>query len=127
MLKKEITFENFEGEQETETHYFHLNKIELIELEIKGNQSFQDRLKKIIDSEDIESIFREFKEIILMSYGKRSEDGKRFLKSDEFAKEFEQSPAFESLIMEMIEDPNGASAFVNAIVPASMNKGPSPA
>lgn len=127
MLKKEITFENFEGEKETETHYFHLNKVELIELEIKGNRSFKDRLQAIVDSNDVENIFKEFKEIILMSYGKRSEDGKRFVKDETFSREFEQSPAFEALIMEMIEDPNAASAFVTAVVPASLNKGPSPA
>ncbi len=41
MLKKTITYEDFDGNQVTEDHFFHLSKADLVEMEVsqKGGMS----------------------------------------------------------------------------------------
>jgi hypothetical protein len=83
VLKKRITYEDFNGEEVTEELYFNLSKAELVELELSRPGGMQEHLQKIVESEDGKAIITEFKELILMSYGQRSEDGKRFIKNQE--------------------------------------------
>lgn len=118
MLKKPITFERlFTGETVTEEHFFHLSKADLIELELSAEGGMEARLKRIVESKDNRQIFGEFKKILLLSYGKRSEDGKRFIKTPEIRDEFVSSEAFSALLMDLLEDETAASAFINGIVP----------
>ena len=63
-----------------------------------------------------------FKEIILASYGVRSEDGKRFMKSEKAKEEFESSEAFVELFMELATDEKAAADFVNGLIPQGLNK-----
>lgn len=120
MLKKEITFEGFDGQKITETHYFHISKADLIELQLSKKGGFEEWLKRVVEAEDGPTLIRELKDIILMAYGKRSEDGTRFLKSDEIRAEFANSEAFSELFSEVALDADKASEFVNGVMPKSL-------
>lgn len=115
MLKKEIEFIDFDGNPQTETHYFNLNKTELIEMEV--TESFGDRLKAIVADNNPAVLIKEFKGIILASVGRRSEDGRRFIKSKEISDDFYQSPAYDALFMWIISDADRASEFAQGIMP----------
>ncbi len=91
MLKKTITYENFDGKTVTEDHFFHLSKADLIELELSADGGMEARLQKIIESGNNREIFAEFKNLLLMAYGQRSEDGKRFTKTSALRDEFASS------------------------------------
>lgn len=121
MIKKDIKYTDFNGKEQTETFYFHLNEFELTELDAKEDgEGFADTIKHISKTEDRAEIIRMFKILILNSVGKKSADGTRFEKSEEIRKDFEQSAAFPALFMEMLGDANVAAAFVNGIIPQKL-------
>jgi hypothetical protein len=120
MLKKTITYTDFNDEEITEDLYFHLTKIDIVDLELAHTGGMEEWMKRVTKAEDGNSIFQEFKKIILASYGKRSEDGKRFVKNAEIREEFESSKAFEALAMDILTDTDKAIDFFKGIVPADV-------
>jgi len=120
LLKKTITYTNFNDEEVSEDFYFHLSKAEIVELEMSEEGGLSEALKKIIDSKDGKEIIARFKEIILGSYGHRSDDGKYFVKNDTIRQEFESSEAYSVLFMELVTDAGKAAEFVNGIIPKGM-------
>lgn len=120
MLKKTIVYTNFNDEQVSEDYYFHLSKAELIELEMSYEGGLSESLKEIVASEDGKAIIAEFKNIILMSYGQRSADGKRFIKNQLLREEFESSEAYSTLFVELVTDADAAAKFISGIIPSDM-------
>lgn len=120
MLKKTITYTNFNDEEVSEDFYFHLSKAELIELEMSHKGGLSEALKKIIESEDGKGIIEEFKKIILGAYGKRSDDGRLFTKTQELREEFESTEAYSALFMELVTNTDSAIEFVNGVIPKGM-------
>lgn len=123
MLKKSITYTDFNGNERTEDHYFNLSKVELTEMQFSINGGFQNLIQQIISEQDNVELFKLFKELILKSYGRKSLDGKRFEKSEEISKEFEQSPAYEVLFMELISGDDAGekvAKFAEAILPQDL-------
>jgi hypothetical protein len=120
MLKREISYENFDGEQVTETIYFNISKPEIIELEVEYEGGFGKMMERIVEAEDAKQLIHEFKRIVLLAYGKKSEDGKRFIKSDELREEFSQSAAYNELFMELATDDKAAAAFIKGILPKDL-------
>jgi len=120
VLKKTITYEDFNGEEVSEDFFFHLSKAELVELEVSHKDGLSAALERIVAAEDGKSIIAEFKNIILGSYGKRSDDGRRFVKNQEIRDEFESSEAYSVLFMEILTDTNSAVEFINGVVPKNL-------
>lgn len=117
VLKKSITYEDYSGETVTEDFYFNLSRAELIELELSHEGGLSESLKKIISSGDGGKIIEEFKNIILSSYGQKSPDGRRFIKTQQLRDEFMSTEAYSVLFMELVTDPNAAAEFVNGMIP----------
>lgn len=117
MLKKIIKYTDYDGEQRTETFYFNLSKIEVMELEAETDGGILKSIQNLVESQDNAKIIEIFKKIILMSYGEKSPDGKRFAKSKELSTAFSQTEAFTELFMELAMDANAATEFMNGIVP----------
>jgi hypothetical protein len=120
VLKKTITFEDFNGETVSEDFFFHLSKAELVELEMSHQGGLSEALQRIIATEDSKSIIAEFKNIILSAYGKRSDDGKRFVKNQQLREEFESTEAYSSLFMELVTNTDSAIEFINGVIPKDM-------
>jgi len=120
VLKKSITYDDYSGGTVTEDFYFNLSKAELIELELSHKGGLSESLKRIVASEDGGEIIREFKSIILKAYGKRSEDGKRFIKNQQLREEFESTEAYSVLFVELVTDTDAATAFVQGIMPQGL-------
>ncbi len=123
MLKREITYEDFNGDKVTETFYFNLSKTELIELEVGYGEGLEAAIRKIIKAEDRQALITEFKKIILMTYGEKSPDGKRFAKSDELRMAFSQTAAFDALFMELATSDNAAVDFLKGVLPSELQEG----
>ena len=120
MIKKRIKYKDFNGEERTEDFYFHLMESEISELELSTSGGFTEAVERIIQSNDVPEIIKQFKRIILAAYGKKSPDGRRFEKSDELRAEFSQTNAYSKLFMELATDDEAASAFINGIIPDEM-------
>jgi hypothetical protein len=120
MLKKTVKYTDYNGAEQEEEFYFNLSKSELVELQVSEQGGFEEFLKKIIAEQDNKQLVARFKEIILLSYGKRSDDGKRFIKSAELREEFSQTAAFDELFLELAGDAGAATQFITGIMPAGM-------
>lgn len=120
MLKKTIKFNDLDGNEVEEVHYFHLNKAELVEMEMSHDGGLSATLQRIVETEDGQGIIREFKLIVLGAYGKRSDDGRRFIKNQQLRDEFEASEAYSALFMELITNTEAAIDFVNGVIPQGL-------
>ena len=122
MLKKTITYHDYNGVEYTQDFYFNLSKAEIMEMELGTTGGLAEMIQKIVAAQDAPSIIKVFKDLILKSYGEKSDDGKRFIKSDEISTAFSQTEAYSELFMELATNAEAAAAFVNGIVPAEMAK-----
>lgn len=122
MLKKAITYVDYNGVERTESFYFNLSKAELIEMEFSTVGTFTSMIQNIIDAQDEPELIKLFKSLILKSYGKKSADGRRFEKSEEISKDFSETEAYVILFMELARDSKAASEFVNGIIPADIDR-----
>lgn len=127
MLKKTITYTDYDGNTRTEDFYFNLNKAEIAEMELSTNGGMEKMLTQIVNSQDGKRIMEVFKGIILKAYGVKTADGKRFEKSEEISKAFEQTEAYSELFMELVTDADKAAAFINGIIPVVKTASPAPA
>lgn len=117
MIKWPITYTDYNGETHTEDFYFNLNKAEVTEMNLEANGAYAEYLQRIVEQRDGKQIAHTFKNLILSSYGEKSADGRRFVKSEEMRKEFEQSEAFSELYMQLAFDPDTATKFMEGILP----------
>lgn len=120
MIKKTITYTDYNGEKQSEDFYFNLSKAELTELNFSIDGGLETRIRRIMNERDNKAIMAMFKDIILKSYGKKSDDGKRFIKSQELRDEFEQTEAYSELLMSFFDDAKKAADFINGILPKDM-------
>ena len=117
MLKKTITYTDYDGNERTEDFYFNLTKAECMEMELGTAGGMQKMIEKIIAEKDNKKIVEIFKEIILRSYGEKSPDGKRFRKSKEISDDFAATEAYSELFIELASDADAAAKFINGVIP----------
>lgn len=122
MLKKTVTYEDYNGVTRTEDFYFNLSKAEIAEMELSTAGGFAEMIQKVIAAQDGPTIIKIFKDLVLKAYGEKSADGKRFVKSEEIATAFSQTEAYSQIFMELATNAEAASAFVNGIIPADLAK-----
>lgn len=120
MLKRTIEYEDFNGEKQSEVFYFNLSKPELIEMEVDIDGGFSRMLEKIIETTNARELIKRFKEIVLMAYGEKSDDGKNFIKTEEMRKKFEQSAAYQVLYMDLAMNEESAAIFLKGVLPADI-------
>lgn len=119
MLKKTITYVDFDGNERTETFYFNLTQAEVAEMEMSTKGGLAEKINRIIESQDGEMIIAMFKEIVAKAYGEKSADGKYFVKTKENREAFMQTQAYSDLFMELATSTDAATAFINGIVPVA--------
>ena len=117
MLKKTMTYTDYDGNQRTEDFYFNFSRAEVLELEMGTTGGLSATLNKIVAEQDSKRIVEYFKDIVLKAYGQKSPDGKRFIKSQELRDEFMQTEAYSDLFVELATDSDAAAAFINGVVP----------
>jgi len=120
MIKKTIKYTDFNDREVTRDYYFHLSKVDMVEISIDGE--FQEKIRRAAASGDKLTIFREFKRLISMSVGMRSEDGSEFYRTEEFTNAFLSSPAFDELILELFTSDDQGTGFIKGLLPANMQE-----
>lgn len=120
MLKKTIKFVDYDGNEREEDFFFNLTQAELTTMQMSEVGGLEKKLENIIKAQDAPRIMEMFRDIIRRSYGVKSPDGRRFIKSAEISDEFEQTEAYSILFMELCTDAEAASAFVNGILPKNL-------
>lgn len=117
MLKKTITYTDYNGIERTEDFFFNLSQAEVMEMELSTEGGLGEMIRRIVAAQDTAAIVKVFKEILLKAYGEKSADGKRFVKSPEISAAFSQTEAYSQLFMKLATDSDEAAAFVNGIAP----------
>lgn len=114
MIKKTITYEDYDGNSYTEDFFFHLTKADLIDWAAEDD-GLVERLQSISQTDDVRKIIPMVKTIIERSYGKKV--GKGFAKNKEILDEFIYTEAFSELYMELSSDADKLIEFVEGIMP----------
>lgn len=123
MYKKTIKYVDFDGNEREDTFYFHLTKTELTQLSVSKKGGLEAYIKDIVNAKDYKSILETFEEIILMAYGEKADDGKRFVKKRDgvrLAEEFESTAAYDALITELSSNEKEAAEFFNKLIPSNL-------
>jgi hypothetical protein len=117
MLKETIKYNDYNGVEREEDFYFNLTKAELMEMEMSTVGGLTEMINKVVATQDAPAIIKIFKDLVLKSYGEKSADGKRFIKSEEIATAFSQTEAYSILFMKLATNADAAAKFVNGIIP----------
>ena len=122
MVAEKIKYTDFNGVEREEEFMFNLTEAEITEMELTTEGGLSDSIKKIVSAQNTPQIIETFKMLLLKSYGEKSADGRRFVKSEELSKEFTQTNAYSQLFMKLATDDKSAVAFINGIIPESMRE-----
>ena len=122
MLKKTITYTDLNGVDRTEDFYFNLSKPEIVKMQTSVKGGYDVQLKSLAANLNGALIMDFFEDLITKAYGEKSEDGKRFMKSEEISRSFMETPAYEVLFEELVTDDKAAAEFVNAIMSVNSAK-----
>lgn len=117
MFSEKIKYTDYDGAEREEVFYFHLSKPELTRMNFSAEGGLQKTVEKIMQEKNGGKLIALFEEIIQMSYGEKSLDGRRFMKDPERTKAFIETPAYEALYMKLATDDNFAAKFIRGIVP----------
>lgn len=121
MLKKAITYTDYNDVERTETFYFNLNKAEITEMEMSTTGGLTEMINRMVETQDAPAIIKTFKDLILKAYGEKAPDGKHFIKSEALSEAFSQTEAYSVLFMELATNAEAASKFIEGIIPADID------
>lgn len=124
MLKKTVTYIDFDGNERTEDFFFNLTEQEIAEMELSTEGGLGNFINKAVAAKSQVELIELFKKLILAAYGVKSADGRHFVKNDAVREDFMSTQAFSDIYMELVQDADKASAFFNGIVPKEKNKAP---
>lgn len=120
MIKKQITYTDYDGNERTESFWFALNQAELLEMNLEKNGGLSNMITRITETNDYAELSRILKDLILRSYGVKSDDGKRFVKSPAMTEEFMQTEAYSEMFTELVTDAGATSEFIQGIIPQKL-------
>lgn len=124
MLKKTMTYTDYNGVTRTEDFYFNLTQAEVAEMEMSVDGGLVEMINRITAAKDGRQIIALFKDVILRAYGVKSDDGRRFIKNQEVRDAFAQTEVYSDLFMELATNSESAAAFVAGIIPAQKDNAP---
>lgn len=117
MYIRTMTYTDYDGNERTETFYFNMSKAECLDMQLIAEGGLENYIQSIIDERDNAELVKFFKDVILKSVGKKSPDGRRFIKSEEYTREFSQTEAYSDLYVELATNTEEAIKFFNNIIP----------
>lgn len=120
MIKKTVTYPDYNGCERTEDFYFNLTEAELVDMQMNEAGGLGELIQKVTAARDDVTTYNIFKDLVRRAYGEKSPDGKRFIKTPEVKDAFMQTEAYSIIFMELMQDEEKAAAFVNGIIPQKL-------
>lgn len=126
MLKQNVAYTDFDDNESVETLYFNLTKTELADnLDLKEEfealeKDFTGDGTRELEAHEVRKILELVKKLMRLSYGVRSADGKRFIKTEEQWTEFTQTAVYDKFLFSLFEDPGNSMAFITGIIPKDL-------
>lgn len=118
MLKKVIKYEDFNEQPREMVAYFHISRVELMEMEAAFDGGLQGEMQRVGD--DAAAAAKFVMEFVLKGYGEKSEDGSTFKKTPELTESFKRSPAFDALLVDFSEHPEEQEKFLSGVLPKGL-------
>lgn len=131
MITKTIAYTDFNGNPRKETVYFNLTQFEATEIAMEMPDGIVEEIKDgdntttalhLVEKLGNKGVVDFIKNIVLKSYGIKSQDGRRIIKSDDISKEFAETPMFSQLMMDLMTNEQAASDFITAVIPPELAK-----
>ena len=126
MIKKTMTYTDFNGVERKEDFYFNLTKAEVLKMEMGVKGGLAEQIKRIVDTQDQPAIIQIFEDLIQKAYGVKTPDGRGFVKRKEDLEAFISTQAYSDLYMLLATDDEEAAKFINGIVPPDLAQGNNP-
>jgi hypothetical protein len=120
MLKKTIRYTNFNEEEKELVAYFHLGKADLTR--IAADASFLEEMEAAFKSKDTKVMLAKIEHMVRLSYGIRSEDSERFIRTPEIQESFIQSAAYEEFVVSLLTEEGAMINFFKSVFPAKAIK-----
>lgn len=121
MIKETITYTDLNGVERTEDFYFDLSKPEIVKMQASAKGGYDVQLKSVAAGPNGALIMEFFENFIKSAYGEKSDDGRRFMKSEEISKAFMETPAYEVLFEKLVTDAEYAAEFTNKVLRVNAN------
>lgn len=122
MYKITETYVDYDGNERTEDFFFHVTKTEIMEMDFLEEGGLQKTVEKIMSTQDRKGLLELFKSIVIMAYGEKSADGRRFIKNQEVKDNFTQTEAYSNIFIRLATDSKLATEFINNIVPKDLQE-----
>lgn len=123
MITKEFTYESYTGEKVTKAFTFHMSRPDMAKFRLrKDGSDFVETMTQIMETENARAVLDTFEDILRSAVGRKSEDGERFIKDDEARSELFDTPAYDAVFTEMMDNPKFAAEFITAMLPKDMQK-----
>lgn len=124
MIKKTLTYLDYEGVEHTKDFYFSMSQTEFTLLNNQIPGGFDTYLKRIQEDHNEEQLLNLLTTFIVEGYGERTPDGLGFIKEDaqgrKLGKLFLCTEACDNLLTELLEKENNIGAFMTGMMPASI-------
>ena len=120
MFKKTITYTDYDGNERTEDFRFNLSKADYVMFENSVIGGMSKEIERAMAMQNGPRILEIFKDLVDRSYGVKTADGRRFMKSPELLQEFRETEAYVNLFMELVTDPEAGKAFLRGVSPSDM-------
>lgn len=133
MIKRTVEYTDYNGNKRVEDLYFNLTQFEATEIAMELPDGVVEELTSdkngenetvvathLVEKLGNKGVVEFIKKIVLKSYGHKSEDGRRIVKSPEISEEFSQTPAFSDFMIQLISDDKAASDFINGVIPEAL-------
>jgi hypothetical protein len=121
MIKKTITYEDFEGNERKKDFYFHMNQVEFSKLNGEVPGGLEKRIQEIIDNQDEDAMLRLIDLMVSRSYGEKDEEDGGFTKIGKNGRplyeKFVNTSAYDKLIIELIQGESNIVKFLTGIMP----------
>lgn len=121
MIKKVITYEDFEGNERKKEFYFHMNQVEFSKLNGEVPGGLEKRIQEIIDDKDEDAMLRLIDLVVSRSYGEKDDEDGGFTKIGKNGRplyeKFINTGAYDKLIIELIQSESNITKFLTGIMP----------
>lgn len=134
MWTTNVSYTDFNGAERTEKLHFHMSESEFVEFDVQfpggfveyvrslGIETDDDGKAKITEDTQNAKLFALFKDLIVVSYGEKSEDGRYFRKDEgKLGKQFMESAAYSAFFVKLTTNEAYAASFVKGVLPSGTN------
>lgn len=121
MFIKKMKFLGYDGKEREEEFMFNLNKAEIIKFMTQnGDYTLDQLVDRLTKERQTKQVVEIFEDLMKLSYGRVSIDGRKFEKSDELWEDFVRTEAYSEIFSDIISDGKKAASFINGIIPKSL-------